>query len=225
MKKIAAILLVGVILTNCVSCVRNDKNNGDKNDTQNTAQDNTQNDVSDTAKGTEESVKEPKVKDAEEILTKIWNTYEASDTDNNMYNDRFPILGGHYESYSEEAPGQYDISKAEDLQKSMCFPAEKIGLIDDAATMVHLMNANTFSAGVYHVKDEADMNEVVKAIEDCITKNQWLDGEPDELLIVTIGNHYVLSAFGEDELIAYFKAGIQKAYGDFAKIVLLRELD
>ncbi len=228
MKKLAAILLVGILVTSCVSCGRANDNGNGQNNTQNNTQNNVQNNTTDTQnanKGTESTNTTVDVKDATELLTKIWNTYEAVDTDNNMYNDRFPILGGHQESYTNEAPGQYDITKTADLERSLCFPADKVELIDDAATMVHLMHANTFSAGAYHVKDASKINEVAKAISDCTMRNQWLDGEPDELLIVTIGDNYVVSAFGEDELIDYFRAGIQTVYGDSAKIVIQKDID
>lgn len=223
MKKIPAILLAGVMIIGCVSCGRtNNNNNNTQNDTQSSTQNQTEIGNGTGAKPTTGKIT---ITDAKDVLVKVWDKYEDKDTDNNMYNDKFPILGGHFESYTEDAPGAYDITKTADLEKSFCFPAEKISLVDDVATMVHLMHANTFSASVYHVTDALNVNEVVNAIEDCVVRNQWLDGDPDDLVIVTIGEDYVLVAFGEDDLIDYFRAGIKTVYGDMAKVVVQRDID
>jgi ornithine carbamoyltransferase len=220
-KKIAAILLVGLMITSCVSC---GNSNNNQNGTQNNAQSNTQNQT-EQGNSTQSTDSKLNITSANELLTKVWNTYEDKDSDNNMYNDKFPILGGHFESYTEEAPGEYDLSKTADLERSFCFPADKIDLIDNAATMMHLMYANTFSASAYHVKDATKINEVAKSIQDCVMKNQWLDGDPEELLIMTVGDDYIVSVFGEEEQIEYFKAGIKTVYKDAVKIISQRDID
>ena len=229
MKKIAVILLVGIMITNIASCGSNNNNqngtqNNSQSNTQSNTQDNTQNQT-EQGNATQSTNQNVTIKSSNELLTKVWNNYEDKDTDNNMYNDKFPILGGHFESYTEEAPGEYDLSKTADLEKSFCFPADKIDLIDNAATMVHLMYANSFSASAYHVKDATKVNEVAKSIQDCVLKNQWLDGEPDELLIMTVGDDYVVSVFGEDEQVEYFKAGVKTVYKDAVKVISQRDID
>lgn len=238
MKKIAVILLMGVMVLSFAAC---GNGNDDKNDTQGTTQNGTQNNTqnngtntTDNGNGTEVTNNTTNnnntnttttIKDSKDILTKLWATYEKKDTDNYAYNDQFSIIGGHHESGTEGAPASYDLAKAEDLEKYHFFPKAKIDLVDDVATITHSVEPHDFSAAVYHVKDAANVDEVAKAIEDSIGKQQWADDEPDDLLIVTIKDRYVLSVFGDDDLVHYFRTSIQKVYKDSAKTIVQKEID
>ena len=48
-----------------------------------------------------------------------------------------------------DAPGKFDISKTEELGITLGLPEDLWDDIDDAASMVHMMNANTFTGAVY----------------------------------------------------------------------------
>lgn len=156
------------------------------------------------------------IKDAAEILTTVWGAYEED--------EMFPAGGGDSENMSMEGPAKFDIAKAEELTYQLNFPAEFVEKIDDAASMVHMMNLNTFTAGAFHVADTADMSAVVDAIKDKVMNNHWMCGFPETLIIVQIGDNYVVSAYGNGELIANFQTKLLAAYEGAAEVVVEESL-
>lgn len=206
MKKLAALLLAGLMGVSCVACSSNNNNN---------AQENTQ----------ENNKQEISIKDANEILTNVWNKFEDEDSDGDMFNDKFAVIGGHFENPVDNAPGKYDVSKAEDLEFNLCVPQDAVAMIDDAASMIHMMNANTFSAGAFHVKEASDVNAFVEKVKERTIGNQWMCGFPDKLLIVTIGDNYVVSAFGNADTMKTFKTVLLDEYDDAAKVVVEEALN
>ena len=206
MKKLAALLLAGLMGISCVACSSNTNNNN-----QESTQENNKQEVS--------------IKDANEILTNVWNKFEDEDSDGDMFNDKFAVIGGHFENPVDNAPGKYDVSKAEDLEFNLCVPQDAVAMIDDAAAMIHMMNANTFSAGAFHVKEASDVNAFVEKVKERTIGNQWMCGFPDKLLIVTIGDNYVVSAFGNADTMKTFKTVLLDEYDDAAKVVVEEALN
>lgn len=157
----------------------------------------------------EESVKVD-VKDAAELLANVWNTYEEA--------EMFPIGGGDSENIVMDTPGKYDVSKAEEMDSVLGLPQDKAVLIDDAASMMHMMNANTFTCGAFHLKDAADQQAFADALKENIMNRQWMCGFPDTLLIVAVGEDYVISAFGNAEIMETFKTKVVSQY-DVAEVM------
>ena len=156
------------------------------------------------------------IADATEILTTVWGTY-AED-------EMFAAAGGDSENMSMEGPAKFDVSKTEELAYLLNFPAELADKIDDAASLMHMMNANTFTAGAYHVADAADMSTVVDAIKDKVMNNHWMCGFPETLIIVQVGDSYVVSAYGNGELIDNFQSKLLAAYKGVAEVVVEESL-
>ena len=156
------------------------------------------------------------VKDAQELLTKVWDTY-AED-------EKFFAMGGHFEAPVDNAPGAYDVAKAEDLEWSYCIPAASVAMVDDAATIMHAMNANTFSAAAYHVTDAENVQTLIDAIKERTMSNQWMCGFPDELIIVTVGEDYIVTAFGAADIVDNFQNKIVEVYGDAAVVSVEQNL-
>ena len=150
------------------------------------------------------------VTDATELLTNVWNSYDDA--------DKFPIGGGDYNNIVMDAPGKYDVSMVEDLDAVLGLPQSSASMIDDAASIMHMMNANTFTAGAYHVSDAANQQTVVDSLKDNIMNRQWMCGFPDTLIVASVGGEYVVSAFGNAEVIEKFKTNLQAQY-DVTKIV------
>lgn len=154
--------------------------------------------------GTEPQVK-VEVADAKELLTKVWDIYGED--------EKFFAMGGHYEAPVDNGPGTYDLTKVEDLMISFCIPTDAITMVDDAATIMHAMNANTFSAAAYHVADTANMQTIVDGIKEQTMNNQWMCGFPDKLIIVNVGDEYVVTAFGATDIVDNFEAKLSEVYG------------
>ena len=112
----------------------------------------------------------------------------------------------------QDAPGTVNVSDGETLNSLLGFPADSAGLIDDGASMMHMMNANTFTAGAYHVADAADMSAVVDAIKDKVMNNHWMCGFPEPLLIRNFSDAYVLVAFGVNDAMTPFEKHLSEVY-------------
>lgn len=166
------------------------------------------------ADSTETTKDETAQKTAADILKDIWADYEED--------EKFAIAGGDYESMVQDEPGAVNVSDGETLDALLGFPADSAKLIDDGASMMHMMNQNTFTAGIYHVADAADVNTVADAIKENILNRQWFCGFPDELKIFSVGQNFVAAVFGADELTADFQAHLEKVY---ESTVLLHEQD
>ncbi len=139
-----------------------------------------------------------------EVLETVWNSY-ADD-------EKFAIMGGDANNVVDNAPGKFDVSDAESLDSTLAFPQASAALIDDAASMVHMMNANTFTAGAYHVTDVSEVEMLAADIEDNIDNRQWMCGFPETLLIAQIGEDTIVTAYGAADLMEIFKTKLTAAY-------------
>lgn len=145
------------------------------------------------------------VDSALELLTTVWNSY----TDD----EKFPVMGGDMsdENMTADAPGKFGIDDTNALDATLGFPASSGEQIDDAASLVHMLNANTFTCGAFHIKNQNDSAAITAAIKDNIMQRQWLCGFPDKLVIVKIDS-YVVSFFGTTDLVDAFKTKLTAAY-------------
>ena len=137
------------------------------------------------------------------LLTKVWDSY----TDD----EKFPAAGGDYETSVDDAPGAFDPSNADNLNFLLTVPTEDASLIDDAASLMHMMNANTFTCGALRVKNGDDAAKLAEDLRDAIQNKQWMCGFPDKLVIATLGN-YVVSVYGDEELVNTFRDKLQAAF-------------
>ena len=182
MKKILALLLAAVMVLSLAAC---------------------------TDKGSEGGATSPsgaqtnQPKSALEILEKVWSKYSTD--------EKFPATGGSEKQMKEDMPGKFDVSDAEALDFELGFPKANASEIDDAASLMHMLNQNNFSCGVYHVKDSGNVEALAGKIKENILARQWLCGFPEKLVILTIGD-YIVSVFGAGELTDTFVAKLSAEY-------------
>ena len=141
-----------------------------------------------------------------EILQNIWAGY-AED-------DKFAIMGGNPESMNMEGPGLWDPAYAEGMAYSLLIPDEYVASVTEAASMIHMMNANTFTCGVMHLAEGTDVAAFTAAMEQKIQTNPWMCGFPEKLIIAVIGGEYVLTAFGVNDAMNPFEGYLNAAYAD-----------
>lgn len=184
MKKLLAIFLAALLMLSLVACTESNNPGG-----------------SDPANGTNES----NVESALELLTTVWDKY-ADD-------EKFPAVGGDLseEHITTDAPGQYNIDDAAILDTMLAFPETSANKIDDAASLGHMMNANTFTCAAFRVTNSADVADVAAAIEDNIMHRHWMCGFPEKLVVVQVDN-YLVYFFGAGDLIDTFKTKLVEAY-------------
>ncbi len=183
MKKIIALIMVAVLMLTFAACGGNTDNNGDTN---------------------KEETPAVTIASPVELLNTVWASY-ADD-------EKFPVGGGDMTeaNMNMEGPGVYGLEDAEGFVAITHFPADSMAKIDAAATMMHMMNANTFTGAAYHVTD-GDMEALATAVKDSIMSTQWMCGFPEKLVIVTVGE-YMVSYFGNADLVSTFTAKLQAAY-------------
>lgn len=145
------------------------------------------------------------------LLEEVWKTY-AED-------EKFAAAGGDgtEENSRSDAPGKFGISDAETLDSMLGFPKDSVALIDDAASLMHMMNQNTFTCGAYHVANSSDVDALAAKLKDNILARRWMCGFPEKLVIVAVGD-YLLSYFGNGETVDLFTAKLTAVYGDARQI-------
>ena len=149
------------------------------------------------------------VDDALTILNAIWNTYSDE--------EKFPAAGGDSEHAVDGAPGSFDASNADNLSYLLTFPADDASLIDSAASLVHMMNLNTFTCGAFHVTDANNVARLADDLRTTIQAKRWMCGFPDKLVIVTVGQS-VLSVYGNEELVNTFRDKLLASYPTAAAV-------
>ena len=146
-----------------------------------------------------------------EILETVWNTYGED--------EKFPIGGGDSANIVMDVPGNFDVTNVEELDATLGFPATQAEAIDEAASMMHMMNANTFTGGAYHVKDAGQVTTVTDALKENIQNRQWMCGFPDTLVIMVVEDTYIVSFFGNAEIVETFKTKVTDCYGNSSVVV------
>ncbi len=152
-------------------------------------------------KGNKENIESPVA-----LLEAVWNTYGDD--------EKFAAAGGGGSETMEfvtDAPGKFSTESADPLDYTLGLPADSAAKIDDAASLMHMMNANTFTCGAFHVTKSEDVTAVADSLKENILKRQWMCGFPDKLVVITVDD-YVVSAFGNGELIDNFKAKLTAVY-------------
>ena len=194
MKKVITFILTAMMITGLVSCSK------DKEKSSST-KDNTSSSVSESSSEAEASLAESPL----EVLNTVWATYEEA--------EKFPIAGGDFseENNNMEGPGKFSIEDAEAIDSQLGFPVASIAKIEDAASIVHMMNANTFTCGTYRVKKGEDIKAVADEIKANIIARQWMCGIPEKYAILTAGED-VICVFGAVNIVDVFTAKVKTSY-------------
>ena len=190
MKKLIALLMALTMVAMMAAC-----STGNNNETPAT-----------DATETTEAVNVPTVGSALEVLETIWNAYGDD--------EKFAVIGGNIENAVDGAPGNYDLAYAENLTYNLLVPAELIANIDDAASMIHMMNANNFTSGVVHLTEGTDVAAFTEAMHTAISTNPWICGFPEKMIVAVIDGSYVLISFGVNDAMNPFEAHLTEVYAN-----------
>ncbi len=139
------------------------------------------------------------------LLSTVWKSYKES--------EKFPAAGGDYseENAREDAPGKFSTSDSDALSSTLAVPADSANLISSAASLTHMMNLNTFTAGSFKTKSTGDADKLAAAMKKSIENRKWVCGFPEKMAVITI-DKYVVSVYGAADLVDTFKTKLQKAY-------------
>lgn len=128
-----------------------------------------------------------------DLLDKVWASY----TDD----EKFPVIGGNYSETElvEDAPGTYDLTDRSAADSGLGLP--ETAAVDEAATLVHAMNGNTFTAFACHAT--GDTAALAAQLRDHLQQRHWMCGFPDKLAVAVVGE-YVLTVYGAEDLVDGF---------------------
>ncbi len=138
-----------------------------------------------------------------EILENTWADY-AED-------EKFAVIGGSMSAPVDNAPGAYDLAD-ENITFQLLIPAEQLGNVTEAASMIHMMNANTFTCAAYKLSDGVTAADFGSAMKESIMNNQWMCGFPDRMLVKAVSDTYVVVAFGVNDAMDPFETHLNAAY-------------
>ena len=189
-RKISLLLVLVMAVTLFAGCKKNNENNNDTNNTGDTTG----------------SVSQQAPESALQILQNVWNAYGED--------EKFAVIGGNLENPVDNAPGDFDMSHAENLTGNLVIPADQLAKVKSAALMVHMMNANTFTAGAVQLNDGNDAAAFAQIMQSALQNNQWICGTPEKLLIATFTGNYVLVAFGVEDAMGTFQSKLAAVYPD-----------
>lgn len=212
MKKFGSLLVTFSMVLALTACRGNNENTESTVESSVQVESSESQEESTLEESTEESVEESEVtgdqafsEGALDILTTVWASYGDD--------EKFPAAGGDFDEANSvmDGPGRYGIQDTEALDSVFGLPASAAGQIDGAASLMHMMNANTFTCGAFHVSNADDVQAVADALKDNILQRQWMCGFPDKLVIIQIDD-YVISAFGKQEPMDTFQSKTLAAY-------------
>lgn len=194
MKKLLAILLATLLLLSLAACTANGNGSNDTTEPDSTAPETTEPE-------TEDSI------DPLELLTTVWNTFPEA--------ERFAAVGGDIgsENTKEDEPGVFSVADISEVDRNLGYPSAQGDCLEAAASLVHMLNSNTFTAGAYQIKSGTDMDALAKDLAENIQSRQWICGFPDRLLVAYVGN-CLIGVFGADDLVQTFETQLSAAYSN-----------
>lgn len=141
------------------------------------------------------------------LLNTVWKSYSED--------EKFPAAGGDFseENMKDGAPGKFSVSDSGALASTLAVPEDSAAQLKKAASLTHMMNLNTFTAGAFQLKDSKNADAFAAAMQSSIENRRWVCGFPDKFVILQVDG-YVVSVFGAEDLVDTFKAKTLKAYKD-----------
>lgn len=205
-KKIFTVLVTISLISGLAACAKNDNN---ANATPTTAPvTNDQNTTDPTVAPTTAPTEAPTVASIESplaLLQKVWDSYGED--------ERFAAAGGDFSAENSvmDAPGVYGMDNVEMLDSTFGISATNAAKIDSVASLMHMMNANTFTCGAFHLTDASEISAFSESLKNDVLNRQWMCGFPDILVIISVDD-YVISVFGNEELVNTFKEKVTTVY-------------
>lgn len=188
MKKIICLVLVLVMALSMVACA------------------NTNKETTPTTEAT--TVPTVTIASAVELLNTVWGAFSED--------FQFPCVGGDAANMNEAGPGNYAVTDTEGLMYTLHVPEALLPQITEAASMMHMMNANTFTGAAYKV--DGDIAAFTTSLKAGIASTQWMCGFPEQLMIANVGD-YVVAVYGLKDVVVEFKTKLTAAY-ETAQVVV-----
>lgn len=203
-KKILMSLCVActiALMTGCNGALENtDANNNDNTEVSSDAEN--ENHEENNEENTEEDIAINNATSID-VLQNVWDQMDE--------NNKFPCYGGGIENSVEGAAGEVLVTDTNMLINTLLVPEDVIGSTVEAASLVHMMNSNTFTSAAIKV-DGISTDDAANKILDCFMNNQFMCGIPEKITIAVYGD-FVIYSYGEGEIVDNFMGGISVLNG------------
>ena len=138
------------------------------------------------------------------ILGDIWAQYEPQ--------ERFSVYGGMVSQPVPDAPGDLDLQKADGWAGHCCFPVGCLQLVQEGASMTHLLNENLFTAVAVRVSDKSVAQTLTNDWRYGLQHGNWATVTPERLLLAQVAERNLVVAMGSKENLRIFRQKLLQAY-------------
>ena len=190
MKTVRLLLVLSLILGLLAGCAKNVPQEDNGNITGDQSSSDTL--IPDMSGNTQEDLLDKTKTQSCQHLQDLWEAIPEE--------ERFAAYGGTVESATDNAPGELDMQNTEELTTKYLLPAEHLENVSEAASLVHMMNSNIFTAVAVKLKQPESMTQLYEAWRNAIQNNRWICGQPDRLLMAKLDDNHLLMAFGSAEI-------------------------
>jgi len=150
--------------------------------------------------------------DTSDVINKVVETYAEE--------EKFFAVGGDLENPVDNKAGVMALTDTETVNYMLHTNDDLLKEVDEVASFVHGMNANTFTSGAFKLKNAGSADAFCASLKESVLATQWMCGFPEKIVIFTVnGGDYVLYAIGNGELIENFKTKVITVCAESATLV------
>ena len=150
--------------------------------------------------------------DTADVINQVVDTYAEE--------NKFFSIGGDMEAPVDGKAGLMKLTDTETVNYMLHTNDELLAQVDEVASFVHAMNANTFTSGAFKLKDAGSAETFATSLKDSVLATQWMCGVPEKFVVFTVnGGDYVVYAVGNGDTVEYFKTQLTTVMGESAVLV------
>ncbi len=101
------------------------------------------------------------------------------------------------------APAAFDMSDMETVAATLQISADTAASVEEAAFVMHMMNANNLTAASYVLAEGTDAAAFADAVKADIAAAQWMCGFPEQLIIAEADGAVIAACGGADVINAF----------------------
>ena len=127
------------------------------------------------------------------------------------------ILNTVYENYTEEEKSYFQVPSEVDFEDEnmpsiLLYDDTAKAMVESAAMYKHPMLTNNLCIASYRLTEGSDVKEFSDIMEEKMLNNQWMCGIPEKIIVVSLGEDYVVVGYGMGENIDTVVSALRANY-------------